>query len=135
MIKLSEKRSLAEICDVKDLLLVLDCKTRWSSMFAMIKRFLLLKKSFTKALLNLSIKLDISPTEFLLLDELKCALELITLAIEALCCQGATLLTAKGILQILVTEMKKWRSSLAKDLLCAIKNRLQQRRQHDLVNL
>ena len=103
-------------------------------MFAMITSFILLKKCFRKALLNLSIEHDISPTEFLFLNELKYALEPIKLAIEALCYQGATLLTAKGIPQILVTEMKKRSSSLAKDVLCAIKNRLQQR-QHDLVNV
>lgn len=119
----------------KELSLILDCKTRWSSMFAMIERFLLLKKCIIKALLDLSIAHNISETEFLFLDRLKCALEPVKLAVEALCRQDATLLSAEGIFRFLIVEIQKRRSTLANDLLCAIKNRIQQRRQHDLVNL
>ena len=56
-------------------------------MFDMIERFLLLKKCIMKALLDLSIAHDISETEFLFLGKLKCALEPIKLAVEALCRQ------------------------------------------------
>ena len=104
----------------KELSLVLDCKTRWSSMFDMIERFLF-KKCIMKALLDLSIAHDISETEFLFLGKLKCALEPIKLAVEALCRQDATLLTAEGIIRFLFAELKNLRSALAKDLLCAIK--------------
>ena len=63
------------------------------------------------------------------------ALEPMKLAVEALCRKDATLLIAEGIFQFFFLELKKRKSSLAKDLLCALKNRLQQRRQHDVVNL
>ena len=83
-------------------------------MFAMIDRSLLLKKCFTKLYsICLFIEHDISSTKLLFLDQLKCALELFKLAVEALCRQDATLLTADGILQFLVTEAKKRSSSLA----------------------
>jgi len=88
-----------------------------------------------KALLGLSIAHDISETEFLFLGKLKCALEPIKLAVEALRRQDATLLTAEGIIRFLFAELKNLESALAKDLLCAIKTRMQQRRHHDLVNL
>ena len=101
----------------------------------MIERFILLKKCISKALLDLSIEHNISAAEFLFLNELKCALEPMKLAVEALCRKDATLLTAEGIFQFFFLELKKTKSSLAKDLLCALKNRLQQRRQHDVVNL
>ena len=81
----------------KELSLVLDCKTRWSSMSDMIERFKCLKKCISKALLDLSIEHDISTAKFLFLNELKCALEPIRLASDVLCCKDATLLTAEGI--------------------------------------
>ena len=119
----------------KRLSLVLDWKTRWSSMYEMVERFICLKKCIMKALLNFSIKHGISTTEFLFLNELKCALEPIKLAVEALCHKDATFLTAEGVFQFLFVELKKRKSSLAEDLLCAVKNRVQQRRQHEVFNL
>ena len=88
-----------------------------------------------KALLDLSIEHGISTTEFSFLNELKCSLEPIKLAVETLCCKDATLLTAEGVFQFLFVELEKRKSSLAEDLLCAVKNRVQQRRQHEVVNL
>ena len=102
-------------------------------MYEMIERFILLKQCISKALLDLSIEHYIS-AEFLFLNELKCALEPMKPAVEALCRKDATLLTAEGIFQFLFLELKKRKSSLAKDI-CALKNHLQQRRQHDVVNL
>ena len=91
----------------KELSLVLDCKTRWSSMYKMIERFIYLKKCISKALLDLSIEHDISTTEFLFLNELKCVFEPIKLVVEALYRKNATLLTAEGIFQFLFCELKK----------------------------
>ena len=88
-----------------------------------------------KALLNLSIEHGISTTKFSFLNELKCALEPIKLAVEALCHKDATFLTAEGVFQFLFVDLEKRKSSLAKDLLCAIKNHVQQRQQHEVVNL
>ena len=68
----------------KELSLV-DCKTRWSSVYEMIERFICLKKCLSKALLDLSIEHDMSTAEILFLKELECALEPITLAVHALC--------------------------------------------------
>jgi len=79
----------------KELSLVLDCKTRWSFMFEMIHRFLLLKRCIIKALLDLSAAIDVSETEFTFLEDLKCFLEPVKLAVEAWCRRDATLLTAE----------------------------------------
>ena len=119
----------------KELSLVLDCKIRWSSMNEMVERFIYLKKCISKALLDLSIEHSISTTEFSFLNELKCALEPIKLAVKALCRKDATLLSAEGVFQFLFVELEKRKLSLAEDLLCAVKNRVQQRRQHEVVNL
>ena len=100
-----------------------------------IERFIGLKRCISKALLDLSIEYDISTAEFLFLTELKYGLEPIKLGVDALCREGVTLLTAEGIFQPLFFELKKRKSSLAEDLLCSVKNRIQQKRQHDMVNL
>ena len=66
---------------------------------------------------------------------MKAALEPVKLAVEAMCRQNATLLTAEGIFLFLIREMKKQRTTLAKKLLSAVKNRIHQRRKNDLINL
>ena len=66
---------------------------------------------------------------------MKAALEPVKLALEAMCRQDATLVTAEGIFLFLIREMKKQRTTLAKKLLSAVKNRIQQRRKNDLINL
>ena len=97
----------------KEFSLVLDCKTHWSSMYEIIERFIYLKKCISKALLDLSIEHDISTAEFLFLNNPKCTLEPIKLAIDALCCKDATLLTAEGISQFLFFELNKRKSCFA----------------------
>ena len=96
-------------------------------MYEMIERFICLQKCISKPSLNLLIEHDISTAEFLLLNKLKCALEPIKLLVDALCRKDAVLLTAEEIFQFLFFVLKKRKSSLGEDLLCATKNRLQQR--------
>ena len=45
------------------------------------------------------------------------------------------LLTAEGICQYIFFELKKRKLSLAEDFLYSVKNRIQQRRQYDMINL
>ena len=52
-----------------------------------------------------------------------------------MCRKDATLLTSESVFQFLFVKLEKRKSSLAEDLLCAVKNRVQQRRQHEVVNL
>ena len=66
--KVSQKYELLE--QNKELSLVLNCKTCWSSMYEMIERLICLKKCISKALFNLSIEHNISRAEFLFLDAL-----------------------------------------------------------------
>ena len=102
----------------KELSLVLDCKTRSSFMYEMVERFICLKKCISKALLDLSIEHGISTTEFSFLNELKCALEPIKLAVEALCRKDATLLTAENVFQFLLKNHSTNVSRSRKSLFC-----------------
>ena len=127
--KSREKRSLAEICVVGTKQGVLTCPRLQNSLefrftcsvYEMVKRLVCLKKWISKALLDLSIEHGIFTTEFSFLNELKCALEPIKLAVEAFCRKDTTLLTAEGVFQFLFVELEKRKSSLAEDLLCAAK--------------
>ena len=83
----------------------------------------------------MSIEHGISTTEFLFINELKCTLKPIKLVVKALCHKDAMLLIAEGVFQFLFVELEKRKSSLAEDLLCAAKNCIQQRQQHEVVNL
>ena len=82
-------------------------------MYEMVERFICLEKCIMKTLLDLSIEHGISTTEFSFLNELKCVLEPIKLAVRALCRKDATLLTAEGVFQFLFVELEKRKSSLA----------------------
>ena len=98
----------------KELSLVLNCKTRWSFMYEMVERFICLKKCISKALLDLSIEHGICTTEFSLLNELKCALEPIKLAVEASCRKDATLLTAEGVFNFYLWSWRRGSRALRK---------------------
>ena len=78
----------------KEFSLVLDCKTRWNSMFEMIEWYMS-KKAHIKDLLDLSIEHNIPTAEILFLNELKCSLEPIKLAVDASCRKDAMLLLRK----------------------------------------
>ena len=69
-------------------------------MFEMIEWYMS-KKAHIKDLLDLSIEHNIPTAEILFLNELKCALEPIKLAVDASCRKDAMLLTVEGIFQFL----------------------------------
>ena len=53
----------------KELTLIKDCNIMWNSILAMIDRFLLLQKTVSKALLDLSTETNLSEDDFVLLKE------------------------------------------------------------------
>ena len=59
----------------KELMLILDSKTRWNSLLEMIERFLKLKKCIEKALIDLDKQISISQCEYLLLDDILFSLQ------------------------------------------------------------
>lgn len=88
-----------------DFNLILDCKTRWSSLLAMLERFDKLKTCVMKALIDVKSKVKFSDEE---LDTIKTLIEIllpVKLAVEALCREDATLLTANTTLQFLMANI------------------------------
>lgn len=89
----------------KDFPLVLDCKTRWSSLLAMLERFYKLHTCVQKSLIDLKSKVTFSDEEIEMIRTLIEILLPVKLAVEALCREDATLLTASTTLQFMLANI------------------------------
>ena len=76
----------------KGLSLILDSKTRWSSLHTMLERFAKLKNCIRKSLIDLESKIEITDKEFNSILDVVSWLAPVKLAVEALCRNDATLL-------------------------------------------
>lgn len=115
--------------DVKDQLqLILDCKTRWSSLADMLSRFLKLKDSITKALIDIEANINISEEEMQCLSNMSNSLNIIKVTVEALCKRDGNLITAMTILKFMLQKLNDndsyISSHLAESLRTPIKQRL-----------
>ena len=112
----------------KPLELILDCKTRWSSLFEMLRRFLELKNCILKAATDVHIEVSLDEMEFKHISEVLAALEPLKLTVEALCRRDATLLTADAALSFAHKELSDQKTEIAFDLALALERRLKERR-------
>ena len=79
-----------EIRNGKELKLILDCKTRVSSLLTMIERFLELKKPLSKALIDVSCSITIYEHEWEMLDDIHKCLKPVEIAVASLCSRDST---------------------------------------------
>ncbi len=106
----------------EELILLIDTRTRWSSLFAMVERFLRVKTSILKSSLDIpDFPETFKPSEWRLLQDLKDTLEPIKLGIEALSKDDATLLSAEGIFRFIFQKLEENPSDLAGELLRGVK--------------
>lgn len=111
----------------KELVLFLDCKTRWNSLFSMLERFYMLKSCIQKSIIDL--KLDsFSDEEFEAISVAISALHPVKLAVEALCRKDSNLISADTTFKFLFDELGKINSTLSNELLIALKERIYERR-------
>lgn len=111
----------------KELILFLDCKTRWNSLFSMLERFYMLKGCIQKSIIDL--KLDsFSDEEFEAISVAISALHPVKLAVEALCQKDSNLISADTTFKFLFEELSKINSTLSNELLIALKERIYERR-------
>lgn len=88
-----------------DFSLILDCKTRWSSLLAMIERFHKLQNCVRKALIDIKSNIVFSDDELETTGTLIEILLPVKLAVEALCREDANLLTANTTLEFLLANI------------------------------
>jgi hypothetical protein len=115
--------------------LILDTKTRWSSLFNMLKRFVKLWSCIQATLILLGINHNISEQEMEAIVDLVEVLEPFKLAVEALCDRRVTALSAERIFRILLDALKLKKTSVSLELQKAVFDRIASRRKPTLVHL
>ena len=112
--------------------LILDCKTRWSSLLNMLERIVKIKKPFQKALLDLDVGININDDEFSHISNIVKALDPIKLAVEALCRRDANFITAEATIKFLLEKIQNYSPSVYKTkIIEAIEERIIQQRYAD----
>lgn len=104
--------------------LILDCKTRWSSLLDMLERFYFLRKPIKKALVDVGGGLDIDDEELSTILEIVDALKPVKATVKALCRRDANLLTADAILSFAMKQLQQQNTSLSADLFHSLKKRI-----------
>lgn len=113
----------------QELMLVLDCKTRWNSLCDMLDRFDTLKAAVHKAIIDIGdkrIKM-IDDYEYATIPRLIRCLRILKLGAEALCRRESGLLEAGAALTFILDALVKEDSAIARKLSDALKQRIIQR--------
>ena len=108
--------------------LILDSKTRWSSLLFMVERFNKLKNCILKALIDLNSNILMDDCEFKQLNDLIEALQPLKLTVEALCRRDSTLLTADAVLWTVLSNLKNQNTKISIQLYESLENRIAERR-------
>ena len=88
--------------------LILDCRTRWSTLLNMLERIVKLRIPIHKALLDLDIDIKLNDEEFHHINNIVQALDPIKLAVEELCRREANLITAEATIKFLFEEIQTY---------------------------
>lgn len=112
----------------KEIALILDTKTRWNSLLAMVERFYLLKTCVRKSFIDLGVDISFSENEVKLIEGIISSLLPIKLAVEALCSSNSTLLSADASIKFMLDELSNQNTRLSEDLKSEILFRLKERR-------
>ena len=101
----------------KEKMLILDSKTRWNSLLAMIERFFEVKSAIKKALVDLKMKCDLSNEEFTALEMLIKVLQPVKIVAEKLCHRDATILTTEALFNFMFSELRQQDTPVAKSMI------------------
>lgn len=118
----------------KKVKLKLDIKTRWNSLTVMIRRFLILSECVNKSLVELNFE-PISENVIVALENLVDVLAPVETAVIELSKKDANLITAEGVYKFLFAKLQPMQTNIAKKLMIAIKNRMDERRDPILMTL
>lgn len=115
--------------EFKGLSLVLDCKTRWSSLVFKTERSCL-----KKTLIDLKESTSFTKVEMRLLGDLSVSLKIIKTTVEQLCEQKSNLISAVKALKFMMEELNWQNDTVSKQLFKELCQRIGQRRNIDLVS-
>lgn len=111
----------------KELKLIIDCCTRWNTLFDMCQRFCELENPLKKTLIDLKLQ-QFSDDEFMLVKKVVAVLNPIKITLEALCRRDMDLCKADAALVFMLNEIKEINCDLSRDLYKALLKRIQERR-------
>ncbi|XP_063782142.1 uncharacterized protein LOC134932045 [Pseudophryne corroboree] len=112
----------------QELNLILDCKTRWNSLFEMLSRVIRLRSCILKAMIDVKSQVHITDADFESVQEIVTALQPVKLVVEALCHRDINLITADAAVKFALQQLEKQCSELAKNLAVAVRARISERR-------
>lgn len=112
----------------KKLKLLIDCKTRWSSLCKMLERFYLLKSCVRKAMIDLDIRLNLSDLEFDTIKEIIDVLTPVKQVVEVICKRNTNLIVTDAVLDKLLKYLASQETTIATSLYLQLVSRIKERR-------
>ncbi|CAH1637000.1 unnamed protein product [Spodoptera littoralis] len=112
----------------RELKLIIDCKTRWSSLAEMLERFLKLKICVRKALIDIGSGIEFTESEYSTLEAISDSLNILKVTLEALCRRDANLLTADTALNFCLQKLNSLQTSLSVSLANSLCTRIKENR-------
>ena len=121
----------------KNLQLMLDSKTRWNSLLTMLERFIHVKSSVSKALIdyNEDENLDLDREEVTVIRDIIAALEPIKVGAEKLGSRNSNLLSAECVFSFILGELNEINSPFSKILKESFTRRIKERRNENLAGI
>jgi hypothetical protein len=120
----------------KKLVMILDTRTRWNSMLAMVKRFLEMKEVVKKALIELDNEDDFpSHSECEALSDVVEALDIIESGTKELSKDSSSLHTADLVFEYMLHKLEGLSSPIGHELFLSVKKRILERRKVTLSGL
>ena len=125
-------------------MLLLDCKTRWNSLLAMLEKFYELKKEIKMAMVQLDVRFDLSEKEVSEKDlsekvkkinEMCEALAPFKAAVDAFSRKDADMLLSEKIIAFVLKKFGELQSNISKNLIERFSIRIDERRNNQLVQL
>ena len=101
----------------REKMLLLDCKTRWNSLLAMLERFYELKKEIKMAMVQLHVPFDLSEKEVKEINEMCEALAPFKVAVDAFASKDAEILLSEKIIAFVLKKLGELQSNISKDLI------------------
>lgn len=118
----------------KNLKLILDSKTRWNSLLAMLERYLEIRQSVSKALIDCNEEnIDLDKEEVTAIQHLVSSLQPVKAGAEKLGNRNSTLLSSEGIFQFVLNELDSQDTAISKMIRQCLIQRINERRNKNLV--
>ena len=112
----------------KEISVILDCRTRWSSLSDMLSRFIMQRSAVQKAMIDLKEPVQLTDADFASIQEVVATLEPVKIAVKAICRRETNLINAEAALKLCIVELQKQSSELAKTLAESLKTKIKERR-------